>query len=310
MVRLTIDGSPLEVAEGALLIDALSTAGKAVPHVCHDKRLTPSGACRLCLVLVEGQRRPVASCTAEVAEGMVVQTRSHALDTLCRTNLELIAARYPRTAYAADPKHPFHRLLAEYGVPPGGKHEDGFFTDDSHPYLGVGMERCVHCDRCVRICEEVQGQFIWETIGRDDTTRIAIGKGPTLLTAGCVSCGACVDSCASGALFDKRSGVKPTAWTRTTCAYCAVGCQMEVGTAGGRVVVVRPADSPVNRGHLCLKGRYAFEYNHAPDRVTQPMLRRNGRWQAVGWNEALGFTASRLQDIIATNGADAIGVLG
>ncbi|MDF6354503.1 2Fe-2S iron-sulfur cluster-binding protein, partial [Escherichia coli] len=101
MVRLTIDGSPLEVAEGALLIDALSAAGKAVPHVCHDKRLVPSGACRLCLVEVEGQRRPVASCTAEVAEGMVVQTRSHALDTLCRTNLELIAARYPRTAYAA-----------------------------------------------------------------------------------------------------------------------------------------------------------------------------------------------------------------
>lgn len=117
MVRLTVDGIPLEAADGSLLIDALSAAGKAVPHVCHDKRLTPSGACRLCLVQVQGQPRPVASCTAEVAEGMVVQTRSNALDALCRTNLELIAARYPRTAYAADPKHPFHRLLAEYGVP-------------------------------------------------------------------------------------------------------------------------------------------------------------------------------------------------
>ena len=310
MVRLTIDGTPWDAAQGSLLIDALSVAGKAVPHLCHDKRMRPSGACRLCLVEVQGQARPVASCTAEVAEGMVVQTGSHVLEALCRTNLELIAARYPRTAYAAEPMHPFHRLLAKYGVSPGGEQENGFFRDDSHPYLGVDMERCVYCERCVRICEEVQGQFIWETMGRNDTTRIAIGRGPTLLTAGCVSCGACVDSCPSGALFDKRSDVKPAAWTRTTCAYCGVGCQMEVGTAGGRVVAVRPADSPPNRGHLCLKGRYALDYNHASDRVTQPMLRQHGRWHAVGWDEALGFTAARLQDIIAKHGPDAIGVLG
>ncbi|MGN5353794.1 molybdopterin-dependent oxidoreductase [Ralstonia sp. L16] len=309
MVRLTIDGVACEAAEGALLIDALSAAGKTVPHLCHDDRLIPSGACRLCIVHVKGQPHPVASCSSEVAEGMVVQTRSVALDALCRTNLELIAARYPRTAYAADPRHPFHRLLAKYDVPPGGKFEDGLFRDDSHPYLGVGMDRCVYCERCVRICEEVQGQFIWEMAGRDDTTRVAISKGPTLLSAGCVSCGACVDTCPSGALFDKRIVSKPTAWTRTTCAYCGVGCQMDVGTANGRVVAVRPADRPVNRGHLCVKGRYAFEHNHAPDRATQPMLRRDGRWQAVGWGEALDFTATQLQAVIARYGSDAVGVL-
>ena len=125
MVRLTIDGVACEAAEGALLIDALSAAGKTGPHLCHDDRLIPSGACRLCIVHVKGQPHPVASCSSEVAEGMVVQTRSVALDALCRTNLELIAARYPRTAYAADPRHPFHRLLAKYDVPPGGKFEDG-----------------------------------------------------------------------------------------------------------------------------------------------------------------------------------------
>lgn len=309
MVRLTIDGVPCEAAEGTWLIDALSAAGRAVPNLCHDKRLAPSGACRLCVVHVEGHARPVASCTTEVTEGMSVQTHSSVLQALCRTNLELIAARYPRAAYAADPRHPFHRLLTRYGIPPGGKREDGHFRDDSHPYLGVSMDRCVQCERCVRICDEVQGQFIWQVIGRNDTTRIAVGQGTTLLGAGCVSCGACVDTCVSGALFDKRLVSRPTAWTRTTCAYCGVGCQMDVGVANGRVVAVRPADRPVNRGHLCVKGRYAFEYNHAPDRVTQPMLRRDGRWQAVGWGEALDHTAAQLQAIVARHGPDAVGVL-
>ncbi|MDE2201521.1 MAG: formate dehydrogenase subunit alpha [Burkholderiaceae bacterium] len=309
MVRLTIDGAPWEAAAGTLLIDALSAAGSAVPNLCHDKRLMPFGGCRLCVVHVDGYANPVASCTTEVAEGMSVQTHSSTLHALCRTNLELIAARYPRSAYAADPRHPFHRLLTDYGVPPGGKREDGLFRDDSHPYLGVSMDRCVYCERCVRICEEVQGQFIWEAIGRNDASRIAVGRGPTLREAGCVVCGACVDTCASGALFDKRQVSRATAWTRTTCAYCGVGCQMDVGVANGRVVTVRPADRPVNRGHLCVKGRYAFEYNHAPDRVTQPMLRRDGRWQPVGWGEALDFAATQLQAIVMRHGPDAVGVL-
>ncbi len=310
MVRLTIDGIPCEAPEGSLLINALAAAGAVVPHLCHDKRLTPSGACRLCLVHLQGQARPVASCTVEVAEGMRVQSDSGALEALRRTNLELMATHYPASACAAEPHHPFHRLLAEYGVPPGGTPQGGLFQDASHPYIGVSMDRCIYCERCVRICEEVQGQFVWEARGRGDATRIATANGPTMLSAGCVSCGACVDSCPSGALFDKRRIVEPTAWARTTCTYCGVGCQMDVGTADERVVAVRPADSPVNRGHLCVKGRYAFEYNHAADRITQPMIRRDVAWRTVSWDEALDFAAARLQAIVGRDGPDAVGVLG
>ncbi|MFX1677391.1 formate dehydrogenase subunit alpha [Paraburkholderia sp. A2WS-5] len=310
MVQLTIDGISHEVADGTLLIDALTAAGAAVPHLCHDSRVKPSGACRLCVVDVSGQARPVPSCALEVSAGMVVRTRGEALDALRRTNLELIAAHYPAAACAAEPDHPFHRLLAAHGVEPGDVRQEGLFQDETHPYIGVAMERCIYCERCIRICEQVQGQFVWEAWGRGDGTRISPGKGSTLLAGGCVGCGACVDSCPSGALFDKRVGVEPAVWTRTTCVYCGVGCQLDVGTAHGRVVAMRPADSPVNRGHACVKGRYAFEYNHAPDRIMQPMIRRDGNWQAVSWDAALDFAASKLEAIVARDGPDAVGVLG
>jgi len=133
MVWLTIDGTPREAADGTLLIDALAAAGADVPHLCHDKRLTPSGSCRLCVVEVNGQARPVPSCSLPVSEGMIVRTRSEALDALRRTNLELIAAHYPLAACVAEPRHPFHRLLATYGVQPGDVWEGGAFRTTRIP---------------------------------------------------------------------------------------------------------------------------------------------------------------------------------
>jgi formate dehydrogenase major subunit len=133
MVRLIIDGTAFEAAEGTLLIAALAAVGVAVAHLCHDKRLKPSGACRLCVVEVEGQARPVASCSFEVAEGMAVRTRSEALEALRRTNLELIAAHYPLAAYAAEPHHPFHRLLSEYGCVRGAWRRRGCFRTTAIP---------------------------------------------------------------------------------------------------------------------------------------------------------------------------------
>jgi formate dehydrogenase major subunit len=377
MLRVTIDNRPCAFAPGISVLDALRQSGIEVPHLCHDDRLRPYGACRLCVVEIEGEPRPVASCSTPLAEGMVIRTRTAELEALRRTNLELMTEGYPAEAVAREPGHPFHRLLAQYGVtalspspsPAGGrgeerqntlpqplsrrrergeswvrspasgrreertgaaqqvsplsprsgerdrergtKEEKVLFHDETHPYLGVDMSRCIHCYRCVRICDEVQGQFVWGVWQRGEHTHIAPRRGDSLLTGGCVACGACVDSCPSGALYDKCSAQAAEQWTRSTCVYCAVGCQMEVGSRDGRITQVKPAlDGGPNRGHLCVKGRYAWDFVHSEARVTQPMLRESGHWRPVSWDHALNVAAEQLRLIVAKHGPDAVGVLG
>jgi formate dehydrogenase major subunit len=323
MLRVTIDNRPCAFAPGISVLDALRRAGVEVPHLCHDDRLRPYGACRLCVVEIEGEPRPVASCGLPLADGMVIRTCTPELEALRRTNLELMTESYPAEACARDPEHPFHRLLAQYGVNPtphpdpppqrgeGKNLHPPRFSDATHPYLGVDMDRCIHCYRCVRICDELQGQFVWGVWQRGEDTHIAPRRGDSLIAGGCVACGACVDSCPSGALYDKRSDEAAERWTRTTCVYCAVGCQMEVGSRGGRITRVKPAlDGGPNRGHLCVKGRYAWDFVHSEERVTQPMLREHGHWRAVSWDHALKVAAEQLRLIVAKHGPDAVGVLG
>jgi formate dehydrogenase major subunit len=312
MLRVTINGSGYEVPADLTLLQACLRLGIDVPHVCHDERVKAAGSCRLCMVTVEGAPEPVLSCTARVQEGMVVRTHSGEIETVRRTLLGLMADHYGPAIAATQRDVPFERYMRHYGIEPGPRKPATTWRDATHPYIGVDMDRCIYCYRCVRICEELQGQFVWRAWERGPHTYVRPATGSDLLTSECTSCGACVDTCPSGALFDKaadRLGA-PEQWTRTTCAYCAVGCQMEVGSRGDTVVAVRPAHAPTNRGHLCVKGRYAFEFTQAPDRQTEPMIRRGGAWHPVTWDEALDFTAGKLREIVDREGPDAVGLLG
>ena len=267
MLRVVINGRPHDCQEGVTLLEALRAADVRVPTLCHDQRLKPYGGCRLCLVQVDQLSRPVTACTTPAADGMRIDTHTPDIEALRRSLLTLIANEYPAEAYRREPDKEFHAYVREYGLENALRgHADPALADESHPYIRVDMSQCVYCFRCVRICNELQGQFVWRVWNRGDETRIR-PDGPNLLESSCTSCGACVDTCPSGALED-RSRVElgsATDWVRTTCPYCGTGCEMSVGTREERIVAVKPVDdAPVSKGHLCVKGRYAFGFVQPP----------------------------------------------
>jgi formate dehydrogenase major subunit len=187
-VRVTINGKPLELAAGLTVLNGLQTSGIQVPALCNDPRVPPSGNCRLCLVEIEGCERPVASCQTFLSEGMAITTHTERLEAGRKTILKLLAQRYPNDALCASPEKPLHQWFRHYGME-GCLSERKAAIDDSHPYIQVDTARCIYCNRCARVCAEVQGQFVWSMRNRSDQTAIVADAGVPFGASRCVSCG-------------------------------------------------------------------------------------------------------------------------
>ncbi|MFI2368085.1 formate dehydrogenase subunit alpha [Streptomyces sp. NPDC018833] len=314
-IEIEVDGSGVAVPAGASLLTAVRAAGVELPALCSDDRLSPAGSCRTCLVRANGQI--AAACVTPAASGTRVETATGDLRALRRDAVEVIVSALPSRALADDNPSELAHVCRSMGIgPEAARGAGGRGGDDSHPYVHLDRDLCIACGRCVRMCAEVQGTFALTLVGRGADTVVAPGTGGPWAESDCVACGGCVDTCPTGAITEPGPGRgltsarRPAAVTRTTCGYCGVGCALDVVSRDGEVTAVLPArDGPVNQGHTCVKGRFAHGYLTSPERLTQPLIRREGRLEPVGWDEALGHVARGLREAVDADGADAVAAI-
>ncbi|MBL6929048.1 MAG: formate dehydrogenase subunit alpha [Rhodospirillales bacterium] len=302
-VLVTLDGRAARFPSTMTILEAVRADGGSVPTLCHSPHLKPHGACRLCMVEVDGGR-PVAACHTPLQDGARYRTRSNLLTRLRRNILELIVSDHPLDCLAcqANGNCELQSAVAEVGLP-GVRFENPRTHDPkpdrSHPFLLLDMDKCIRCARCVRACDEIQGSFVLGMAGRGFDVRVIAGNDQSLDAAGCASCGQCAVECPTGAIREKDGYGEPDHEVTTTCVYCAVGCSLVAGVRDDRVVAVRPdPGGGANRGHACVKGRFGHAFVHAPDRLKNPLIRQaDGGFREASWDEALKLTANRLAEV-------------
>jgi formate dehydrogenase major subunit len=322
-VNVEIDGQPIRVPAGTSVMRAAGLAGVKVPKLCATDTLKAFGSCRLCLVEIEGRKGYPASCTTEVAEGMKIRTQSPKLSQLRRGVLDLYISDHPLDCDTCPANNhcELQDMAADAGITVSSYGNQGRMhrpveKDESNPYFAFDPSLCIVCSRCVRACDEVQGTFALTIQGRGFDSKVAASQDDPFLQSECVSCGACVESCPTGALIEKSVATlgQPERATKTTCAYCGVGCSFKAESRGsGRdVEIIRMApdrDGDANHGHACVKGRFAYGYATHPDRITKPMIREKitDPWREVSWDEAIGYAAREFKRIQAKYGKYSVG---
>jgi formate dehydrogenase major subunit len=319
-VTCLIDGRAVTVPAGTTVMRAAALAGGSIPKLCATDNLKQFGSCRLCLVEIDGMRGTPASCTTPVSDGMTVRTQTPRLEKLRRGVMELYISDHPLDCLTCsanndcelqDQAAAVGLRDVRYGYE-GANHLEAEI-DTSNPYFDFDPAKCIACSRCVRACDEVQGTLALTIDGRGFGSKVSAGlASDSFLSSECVSCGACVQACPTASLQEKtvKAIGKPERSVVTTCAYCGVGCTFRAEMRGEQLVRMVPwKDGKANRGHSCVKGRFAWGYAQHQERILKPMVRESidQPWREVSWDEALGYAAAQLGRIRDTYGRNALG---
>jgi formate dehydrogenase major subunit len=318
-VTLTIDGREITVPAGTSVMRAAAEQGTAIPKLCATDSVKGFGSCRLCLIEIEGRKGTPASCTTPVEPGMVVHTQTPLLQKLRKGVMELYISDHPLDCLtcAANGDCELQDQAGAVGLRDVRYASDathlGQPKDQSNPYFDFDPSKCIACSRCIRACDEVQGTLALTMEGRGFDSKISAGlASDSFMTSECVSCGACVQACPTATLIEKavvEIGT-PERAVVTTCAYCGVGCTFRAEMRGEQLVRMVPwKDGKANRGHSCVKGRFAWGYAQHQERILKPMIRTSidQPWREVEWDEAFAYAASELTRISARYGKHALG---
>ncbi|WP_445383101.1 formate dehydrogenase subunit alpha [Robiginitalea sp. IMCC43444] len=293
--------------------------GNLVPTLCDAPNLDPFGACRVCSVEISQEKngavKTVAACHTPVAEGQFIYTSSQRIQKLRKNIIELVLTDHPLDCLTCEVNGncELQTVAAQVGIrevryPEGDNHLERE-KDLSHPYMTSDLSKCINCYRCVRACDEVQGEFVLSMAGRGFDAHIVKGLDQSFMDSDCVSCGACSQACPTSAISDifQSKAIQATETTRTVCTYCGVGCNLDIATNSGEILsITAPYDAEVNQGHTCLKGRFAFKFYNHPDRLDSPMIKRNGHFEKVGWDEVYDFITEKFKHYKETFGPDSL----
>ncbi|QEL22186.1 NADH-quinone oxidoreductase subunit NuoG [Bosea sp. F3-2] len=305
MLHVTIDERLLEVEPGSTVLQAAERLGIEIPTFCYLKRLPPLASCRMCLVEIEGQRRLQPACATAVSDGMVVRTNTQLIEDTRSSMLDMLLANHPLDCPICDKggECELQNLVMAYGPRESGFRDEKrvFHSEDIRlsPVVIMNVNRCIQCQRCVRMCEEVVGAVALGTVEKGMDTAVTGFEGSL---ASCDQCGNCIEVCPVGALMSFPYRYKARPWdlveTDTVCLHCGTGCQLTVGTRKGEFMRVRSKwEHGLNRETLCVRGRFGLDFVESGDRIERPMIRRDGALVAVSWDEADEHLRQRLSAV-------------
>jgi len=316
MVNLTIDDKQVTVPKNATIFDAAKAAGIRIPILCHDKKLHPFGGCRMCLVEVEQMKgRQIPACTTPVTEGMIVRTMTDEIIKARKMVLELLLLKHPIDCPVCDAAGDcdLQNLTYEYQVNVNRFQDEKFNhqIDYENPLIERDMNRCIHCGKCARICDEIVSFGAYSFLNRGLEAKMGTEfDGPL----NCEFCGSCVSVCPVGALLSRPFKFKARWWalnkTKTVCSYCGTGCQLTLGVKDDKVLTtIYDENQGFHNGQLCTRGRWGYQFVNSDKRLTTPLVRKNGTLVEATWDEALAVVTKRLGEEKAAGGKTVAGLV-